>query len=262
LLLPDAVYEAVVDLVRARLEKGEECVKFDCTISSTLIKTCGGFGQFLYIGAMKKSELNSLKVFRQHNGLARRADLLQAGIQSRTLGELVEQGKVERVSRGLFRLAEYEYSANVSLIEATKVVPGGIISLLSSLSFHELTTQNPIEVYLAVKRDSWRPRVQYPPIRVFAFSSEAFSAGVEKHKIDNHEVRVYSPAKTVCDCLKFRNKIGKDVAVEAMRDYLRRRDRDLEALRRYAKICRVKKLLSQYLEAMLVFWGHHTYFLI
>jgi len=200
---------------------------------------------------MKKSDLNLLKVFRQHNGLARTGDLLKVGVQSRTVRALLEQGKIEKVSRGLYRLIEYECPANASLVEVAKIAPNGIVCLLSSLSFHELTTQSPIEVYLAVKRDTWRPRVQYPPIRVFVFSGEAFSAGVEKHQIDNHEVRVYSPAKTVCDCLKFRNKIGRDVAVEAMRDYLRRRDRDLEELRRYAKICRVEKLLSQYLEAML-----------
>jgi predicted transcriptional regulator of viral defense system len=200
---------------------------------------------------MKTSEINSLKIFRQHNGLARTAELLRAGVHSRTIKDLVQDGKIEMVNRGLYRLTNLDYSESVSLIEACKAVPSGIICLSSALGFHELTTQNPIEVYLAIERGTWKPRIQYPPIRVFTFSGESFSAGVENHCIDKHQIRVYSAAKTICDCLKFRNKIGKDIALEALKDFIRQKNFDINELLRYAGICRVEKLLLQYLEAML-----------
>ncbi len=162
-----------------------------------------------------------------------------------------DDGTLETVSRGVYRLADSEPLGNPDLVAVATRVQGGIICLISSLAFHEITTQIPHEVHVALQRGSERPRLDYPPITLYWVSGKAYSAGIETHELDGVGVRIYSPEKTLADCFKFRNKIGLDTAVEAVRFYRERRSVNVDALMRYAAICRVEKVMRPYLEAIL-----------
>jgi len=157
---------------------------------------------------------------------------------------------VERVGRGLYRLARAETSEHITLAEAAKLVPNGVVCLLSALSFHGLTTQIPHEVWMAIDVKARRPKVAGVPLRIVRFSGKALTAGVEIHRIDGVPVKITCPAKTVADCFKYRNKIGLDVALEALRECRRQRKCSLEDLWHYAKICRVANVMKPYLEAI------------
>ena len=152
--------------------------------------------------------------------------------------------------RGLYRLANEQIWSDPDLAVVSLRVPKGVVCLISALYFHQLTTQIPHEVYLALPKDSEKPRLQYPPIRFFWVSPVPFKAGIEKHTIDNVEVKVYSVAKTIADCFKFRNKIGMDVALEALREGLSQRRCTPEQILRFARINRVERVMLPYLEAL------------
>jgi len=143
-----------------------------------------------------------------------------------------------------------EAPAGFSLAEVTKRVPNGVICLVSSLAFHELTTQIPHYVWLAVERKQRKPRVEYPPVRVFHFSGEAFRRGIEKHCIAHQNVQIYDAPKTIMDCFRWRKAVGLDVTLEAAKAYLKRSGSSPALLMQYAKICGVEKLVTPYLEAM------------
>lgn len=182
-------------------------------------------------------------------GTARSRDLEAAGVSRTRIRRLVERGVIERVGRGLYRLPGAPFTEGRDLAEVARRVPRGVVCLLSALRFHDLTTQNPFEVWLAIDRKAWRPRVEHPPLRLVYLSGAPFREGVEEHDVDGARVRVFSAAKTVADCFKFRNKIGIDVAVEALRAYRRAQPKQLEALWRFAEIDRVTRVLRPYLEA-------------
>jgi predicted transcriptional regulator of viral defense system len=162
-----------------------------------------------------------------------------------------DAGSLEMVSRGVYRLAGSEPLGNPDLVTVATRVQDGVICLISALAFHEITTQIPHEVHVALQRGSEGPRLDYPPIKIYWFSGQAFIAGVETHELDGVDVRIYSPEKTLADCFKFRNKIGLDTAVEAVRFYRERRNVNVDALMHYAAICRVEKVIRPYLEAIL-----------
>jgi len=183
-------------------------------------------------------------------GVVRAGELTQRGIHPVTLRRLLERGVVERDGRGLYRLVGAEVSENYSLIQAAKRVPKGVICLLSALRFHGLTTQKPFEVWMAIERGTRRPVADAPPLRVHYFSGEAFTTGVEEYETEGVILRVYNPAKTVADCFKFRYKIGVDVALEALRDTLKKRKATVDEVWRYAEICRVARVIYPYLEAL------------
>jgi predicted transcriptional regulator of viral defense system len=160
-------------------------------------------------------------------------------------------GMLEVVSRGVFRLAGSEPLGNPDLVTVATRVQRGVICLISALAFHEITTQIPHEVHVALQRGAEIPRLEYPPIKIYWFKGQAFTAGVETHQLDGVDIRIYSPEKTLADCFKFRNKIGLDTAVEAVRFYRERRGVNVVDLMRYAAICRVEKVMRPYLEAIL-----------
>lgn len=162
-----------------------------------------------------------------------------------------DDGTLETVSRGVYRLGDSEPIGNPDLVTVATRVQGGIICLISALAFHEITTQIPHEVHVALQRGSEIPRLDYPPIALYWVSGKAYSAGIETHELDGVGVRIYSLEKTLADCFKFRNKIGLDTAVEAVRFYRERRRVNVDALMRYAAICRVEKVMRPYLEAIL-----------
>ncbi|MCP4885001.1 MAG: transcriptional regulator [Planctomycetaceae bacterium] len=183
--------------------------------------------------------------------MLRMAEAIEAGIHRNTLYRMVEDGFLDRVSRGLYRLADAEPLGNPDLVTVTAKVPEGVICLISALAFHNLTTQIPHEVYLAISRNSQPPRLDYPPIRTFRFSGKAFTEGVERVKVDGINVPIYCREKTIADCFKFRNQIGLDTAMEAVKFYKEQPKRDVGALLEYASICRVTKVIRPYLEAIL-----------
>lgn len=192
----------------------------------------------------------------KHASVVRARDLTSHGIPRVYLKRLQEKGILEQVSRGLYTLAGAPVTEHHTLAEAAKRVPHGVVCLLSALSLHKLTTQAPFEVWLAIDRPARRPRVDYPPLRIVRMTGEARTAGVEEHLIEGVSVRIYSAAKTVADGFKFRNKIGLDVALEALRDYrrarrgLRPRRGTLDDLWRFAMICRVANVMRPYLESL------------
>lgn len=183
-------------------------------------------------------------------GVLRPRDLDPYGIPRTYLSRLCATGKLQRIGRGLYVLPGSDATEHHSLAEACKRVPKGVVCLLSALRFHEHTTQAPFEVWLAIGEKAWRPRMVYPPLRIVRFSQTTLNAGVEKHKIEGVTVHVYSPAKTVADCFKYRNKIGLDVAIEALRECWRSRRCTMDDLWHYADICRVRNVIRPYLESL------------
>lgn len=196
------------------------------------------------------SIVNKILELAKKKKILQAKDLSEVDIPSVYLTRLVESGDLERIGRGLYVLPEYEFDEKQSLIEVQKLVPKGVICLLSALSFHELTTQNPFEIWLAIERNAPIPQIAYPPLRIFRVSGEAFSAGVEMHDSEGVNIQVYNPAKTVADCFKYRNKIGLDVAIEALRDTWRKRKATMDELWHFAKICRMSNVMRPYLESL------------
>jgi len=191
------------------------------------------------------------EIFRENGGVLRTAQALRAGIHPSTLYAMRDSGLLERVSRGVYRLAEIAPLGNPDLVTVATRIPGGVICLISALSFHDLTTQIPHEVHVALASGSEEPRLDHPPIRTYRFTGDSFTEGIETHQIDGVEVRIYGPEKTLADCFKFRNRIGLDTAVEALRSYRARGGMRIDELMRYASICRVEKVIRPYLEAIL-----------
>jgi predicted transcriptional regulator of viral defense system len=162
----------------------------------------------------------------------------------------VSKGDLIRVGRGRYVLPRAEHSENLGLALVAAAVPRSVICLLSALRFHGIGTQAPHEVWIAVEQGAARPRLDYPPVRVTLISGPAFRFGVEGHQIDGVPVRIYSPAKTVADCFKFRNKIGLDVAIEALREALRAKRCTREEIWAAGKVCRVTTVIRPYIEAI------------
>lgn len=189
-----------------------------------------------------------VKIIRQM-GLVRPGDLEAKGISRKHIYRLLEAGLLERQSRGLYVAARHKHTAHHSLAQVAKRVPGGIFCLLTALRFHGLTTQSPAEVWIALGGKDRSPRLDYPKLRIARFSGAALTEGVETHRVEGVEIRVYSAAKTVADCFKFRNKVGIDVAVEALRDFSRRNRGGANDLARFAAICRVTRVMQPYLDA-------------
>ena len=187
----------------------------------------------------------------RERGLVRARDFGAAGIARTTLQRLEEQGVLERTARGLYRLAEADMSANFSLAETALAVPKGVVALASALRFHELTTQLPRRVWLLMPAKAWAPTNPPVPLFIVRASETCLNAGVEHHVIDGVTVPITSPAKTVADCFKYRNRIGLDVAIEALRDFLRERRAPVDALYGFANSNRVSNVMRPYLEALL-----------
>ena len=190
-------------------------------------------------------------VFQQHGGLLKTTDALRAGIHPRTLYAMRDSGFLEQIARGLYRLADMPALGNPDLVSVALKVQGGVICLISALAFHAITTQIPHEVYVALERGARAPHLGYPPLRMFRFSGKAFAEGVEVHEMDGVSIRIYSSEKTLADCFKYRNKVGMDSVLEALKLYRQRRRIKVEDLLNFARICRVEKVMCPYLEAVL-----------
>ncbi len=187
--------------------------------------------------------------FKSRGGTLRTREVLAEGIHRRTLYAMRDAGELVQLARGLYRLAELPPLSEPDLATVAMRIPRGVVCLISALAYHEMTSQIPHEVHFALPRTARHPKLVYPSLRVFRFSREAFEAGIETHIIDEIPVRVYGPEKTLADCFKYRNKIGLDVAQEALRFYRARRGSRLQAVLEYARTCRVERVMRPYLEA-------------
>ena len=193
----------------------------------------------------------ALDYFRAHGGMLRTRDALEAGIHPRTLYALRDSGRIEPLSRGLYRLADAPSLGNPDLVTLALKIPNSVLCLISALAWHELTTQIPHEICVAIPRGAEPPRLSYPPVRHFWFSGSAYSEGIETHLVDSVPIRIYSREKTLADCFKHRNRIGLDTVTEAIKTYRQQGRVNVESLLHYAKLCRVRRVIQPYLEAVL-----------
>ena len=193
----------------------------------------------------------AMYLLKKKGGLIRTAEAINAGIHPRSLYYLRDNGFLEQISRGVYRLSQQEPIGNPDLVIVAVRIPKAVICLVSALAFHEISTQIPHMVEIALATGAESPRIDYPPISIHRFSSSSLMAGIEEHLIDDVTVRVYSAEKTLADCFKFRNKLGMDVVLEALRLYRTRMKFNIEELLKYARICRVEKVMKPYLEAIL-----------
>ena len=183
-------------------------------------------------------------------GFLRVKDLLAHGIHHEYLRRLCSKGVLLRTGRGIYRLAETDASENITLAAVAKRIPHGVVCLLSALRFHNIGTQNPPDVWIALKQRTAPPREKDLPLRIVWFSDASYGAGIETHILEGVTVRITNPAKTVVDCFKYRNKIGLDVAMEALKECMRKRRCSHSELWKYAKVCRVTNVMRPYLEAV------------
>jgi predicted transcriptional regulator of viral defense system len=197
------------------------------------------------------TDQKAIETIRRRGGIIRTAEAIRNGIHPRTLYELRDNGQLETLSRGLYRLTDDETLSEPDFVIVASRIPQAVLCLVSALAFHELTTQVPHSVSIALAKGTENPRLDYPPLSVHRFSGPSFTQGVEEHPIDEVKLKVYSPEKTIADSFKFRNKIGMDVVLEALKLYMTRRQIKIDELIKYARICRVEKIIRPYLEASL-----------
>lgn len=198
---------------------------------------------------MKTSNQAILELADEHS-LLRPRDLNAAGLHSVALTRLVRQGKLIRVGRGLYALPDRAFSEHGTLAEVARRHPNVIVCLLSALRVHDLTTQSPFEVWLAIPNKARTPKMDYPPLRIMRFSGAALTDGIEEYQFDGVIVRVTNVARTVADCFKFRNKIGLDVAMEALREAWLAKRVSMDELWHYATLCRVANVMRPYMESL------------
>lgn len=195
------------------------------------------------------SATKTLQLARQRGSITRR-EVAEFGIHTHSLTRLVREGQLERVGRGLYRLPDSPVTENHGLALVAAAAPKAVVCLLSALRFHGVGTQNPHEVWIALDRRSRVPSIEYPPIRVLRFGGASLTEGIEAHPIEGETVRVYGVAKTIVDTFKYRNKIGLDVALEALGEAWRARRVTMAEIDHYARLCRVGKVMRPYLEAV------------
>lgn len=200
---------------------------------------------------MPKTDNARLLALARRRGVITAAEAARAGIHSQHLTRLVAGGVLERIARGHYRIAGRPITEHHGLAVAARSVPNGVICLLSALSFHKIGTQLPAETWIAIGRRARVPSRRTPPLRVVRYSGAAFTEGIEIHRIEGQPVRIYGVAKTLADLFKHRNKVGLDVAIEALREAWRERRFTIEALDRAARACRVARVMSPYVEAVI-----------
>ena len=189
------------------------------------------------------------EIFLDHGGQLRMSEALRHGITRYMLYSLRDRGIIEKISRGIYRLADLPSISNPDLVTVSLRFPKAVVCLVSALAFHDITTQLPHTVSVAVPREARIPSLDYPPVEAHRFADKAYNSGIETHLIDSVPVRVYCAEKTLVDCFKFRNKIGMDVVLEALKLYKKRNRFNPMLLLDYARICRISMVMRPYLEA-------------
>lgn len=199
---------------------------------------------------MRRTARGRLLALAKRRPILRAAEAARLGLHTQVLTRLVADGTLERVGRGRYRSPSANVTEHHGLALTAAAIPRGVVCLLSALVFHGIGTQNPSEVWLAIDRRARAPKVKWPPLRIVRFSGLALTEGVEMRRIEGEAVRVYSLPKTLADCFKYRNKIGIDVAVEALRDFSRKHRGGASDLARFARVCRVARVMQPYLDAI------------
>lgn len=193
--------------------------------------------------------MKAVKIINGHKGIIKTKDAINAGIHPRTIYKLRDDGVIEEISRGVFRIKNMKPISEPDIVTVAMRIPNAVICLISALSYYNITTQIPRMVFIALAKGSETPRINYPPVSVHRFSEESFTEGIQEHDVDGIKVKIYNPEKTIIDCFKFRNKIGSDVAIEALKLYKTKYKFNINKLLEYAKICRVENIVKPYLEA-------------
>ncbi len=178
-------------------------------------------------------------------------EITAEGIDRKTIKRMTDDGELIRVSRGLYCSPDYIPGNNHSIIEAQKIIKQGVVCLLSALSFHEIGTQNPSQVWMAIPKTAWKPAIESLPVQIVRFTGPAYEEGIIEEKIVNDNIRIYNIPKTISDCFKFRNKIGLEPAIEALKDVIGNKRTTVDELLYYADICRVKNVITPYLESII-----------
>jgi predicted transcriptional regulator of viral defense system len=198
-----------------------------------------------------RNKISPENIFRQHGGQLRMSEALRYGISRYTLYMMRDSGVLEQLSRGIYRLVDLPPISQPDLVTVSLRFPKAVVCLISALSYHEMTTQIPHTVSVAVPRNARMPSLDYPPVQAYKFSPDAYEAGIDAHQVDGVTVRIYNPEKTLADCFKYRNKLGMDVVLEALKLYRTQKTVQYDDLLKYARICRVDKVMRAYLEASL-----------
>lgn len=191
-----------------------------------------------------------IKFFKRHQGYARMADMKAAGIHTREIASALSDGAIDKVKPGLYKLTEYRWDARSTLVDVCLANRAAVICLSSALEFHSLTTLNPSEITVAVPHNTDRFTLRYPPIRVFYFPDTFYSPGIEKINAKSGTIRIYNREKTLCDMFRYRNTLGLDLALEALRTYLKLKDANIKTLGEYAALCHVKTVMIPYMKAI------------
>ena len=197
-----------------------------------------------------ESQRDKVMEILSQNVIISSKELSSEGIHRETIRRLLETGEIMRIARGLYTSSPFIPDENFSFIVAQKIAPKSVICLLSALSFHEIGIQNPSLVWIAIERGTRTPWVEDYPIQISLFSGESYSSGIEAYTVDGVVIRVYCIAKTIADCFKYRNKIGLDVAIEALKDVMQNKRTSIEEILHFAKICRVEKVIKPYMESL------------
>ncbi len=191
-----------------------------------------------------------VKYLRDNQGYARMKAMKASGFQTRDIQILVQQGDIVKVKPGLYRIADLQSDEMSGIVEVCRAIPKAVVCLSSALAFHDLTTFVPTSVSVAIPRSDKPAKLDYPPFQTYYFAHAQYKAGIEHHESKTGVARIYSPEKTVCDCFRFRNKLGEDLALEGLKEYLRLRKRNLSTLMKFAEICRVRAMVAQYVKAI------------
>ena len=199
---------------------------------------------------MSQSKTDPILQLLREKGVVRAKELRTRGIHPQYIKQLEQEGQIIRTARGVYTLAELDLTEHQSLVEASVRVPHGVVCLLSALRFHDITTQAPFEVWLAIANSARTPCENLIPLRIVYMSGDSFNSGIEEHLVITQPIKVYNLSKTVADCFKYRNKIGLDVALEALRESWNEKKVNMDSLWHYAKICRVQNVMRPYLESL------------
>jgi predicted transcriptional regulator of viral defense system len=192
----------------------------------------------------------AIEVFKNNNGILRMSEAMRQGVPKHMIYSLLQEGLVIREERGLYRLDSDMQFSYPDLIKIGLLVPKAVICLISALYFYRLTTQIPSSVYFAMPSNLRLPKIVYPPIEVIRLSPKVYFAGIDEQVLDGKKIKIYSPEKTITDCFKFRSKIGNDIAIEALKYYMKKYRSKIDKLMEYARINRVEKLMRPYLESL------------
>ena len=193
---------------------------------------------------------SAIRYLKEHKGYARMKEMKARGIHTRQIQKLIKAGLIVKVKSGLYRLADLQTGESNGMVEICLAMPKAVVCLSSALAFHELTTFVPTVISFAIPRAGKPVRLSYPPNEAYFFSANQYKAGIEHHETKAGHIQIYGPEKTVCDLFRFRNQLGEDIALEGLKEYLKRRNRDLNKLRKLSQVCRVKGIISQYVKAI------------